>query len=300
MIRSIANLDLSIGLVNVPIKMIGVSDSHDRKSSMYHHHADGEYGKVRMPKMCEGCGEIVPTGEISKGYEHNGGIVMLSDDELQTIAANTSTSMEISGFIKRGSVDPMIYAGENVYRLIPDPKRGRQAVSIYRLLIRKLVEDELIGVASYIRWGRNRLAHIDVEPTKDGGVLIVRNMLWADELRPAEFPVLEGVDDSVIDQRLWPVASQMIDSMITEWKPESYTDAYVDALCEAIEAKASGAEIVAVSDSTAGGGVDDVADILARLEQSIKVQESAEPAAAKPAAKKAAPKKAAPRQRKAS
>ena len=289
MIRSIANLDLSIGLVNVPIKMIGVSDSHDRKSSMYHHHDDGEYGKVRMPKMCEGCGEIVPTGEVCKGYEHNGGIVMLSDDELQTIAANTSTAMEISGFIKRGSVDPMIYAGENIYRLIPDPKRGRQAVSIYRLLIRKLVEDELIGVASYIRWGRNRLAHIDVEPTKDGGVLIVRNMLWADELRPAEFPILEGVDDSVIDQRLWPVASQMIDSMVTEWKPESYTDAYVDALCEAIEAKASGAEIVAVADGPASGGVDDVADILARLEQSIKVQESAP--------KKAAAKKAAPRRK---
>jgi DNA end-binding protein Ku len=296
MIRSIANLDLSIGLVNVPIKMVGVSDSHDRKSSMYHHHADGEYGKVRMPKMCEGCGEIVPTEGIAKGYEHNGGIVMLSDDELKTIAANTSTSMEISGFIKRGSVDPMIYAGENIYRLIPDPKRGRQAVSIYRLLIRKLVEDELIGVASYIRWGRNRLAHIDVEPTKDGGVLIARNMLWADELRPAEFPVLDGVDDSVIDQRLWPVASQMIDSMITDWKPESYTDTYVDALCEAIEAKASGAEIVAVSDSQTSGGVDDVADILARLEQSIKVKEDAE----KPVAKKAAPKKAAAPRRKAS
>lgn len=294
MIRSIANLDLSIGLVNVPIKMIGVSDSHDRKSSMYHHHADGDYGKVRMPKMCEGCGEVVPTGEIAKGFEHNGGVVMITDEEMQTIAGNTSTSMEISGFIKRGTVDPMIYAGENVYRLIPDPKRGRQAVSIYRLLIRKLVEDELIGVASYIRWGRNRLAHIDVEPTKDGGVLVVRNMLWADELRPAEFPVLEGVDDSVIDQRLWPVASQMIDSMITDWNPESYTDAYVDALCEAIETKASGAEIVAIADGQPSGGSDDVADILAKLEQSIKAQE------APVAAKKAAPKKAAaPRQRKA-
>ena len=289
-VRSIANLDLSIGLVSVPIKMVGVSDSHDQKSSMYHRHDDGEYGKVRMPKMCEGCGEIVATADVSKGYEHNGSIVMLSDDELQTIAANTSTSMEISGFISRGSVDPMIYAGENIYRLVPDPKRGRQAVALYRLIIRKLVEDELIGVASYIRWGRNRLAHIDVEPTKDGGVLIVRNMLWADELRPADFPILEGVDDSVIDQRLWPVASQMIDSMITEWKPESYTDAYVDALCEAIEAKASGSEIVAVSDGKASGSVDDVADILARLEQSIQVKEAAAP-------KKAPAKKAAPRRK---
>jgi len=291
-IRSIANLDLSIGLVNVPIKMIGVSDSHDRKSSMYHHHADGEYGKVRMPKMCEGCGEVVPTGDVAKGFEHDGGVVMITDEEMQTIAGNTSTSMEISGFIQRGTVDPMIYAGENVYRLIPDPKRGRQALSIYRLLVRKLVEDELIGVASYIRWGRNRLAHIDVEPTKDGGVLIVRNMLWADELRPAEFPILEGVDDSVIDQRLWPVASQMIDSMITDWNPASYTDVYIDALNSAIESKASGADIVAITGGQPSGGSDDVADILAKLEQSIKAQE--------PVAKKAAPKKAAaPRQRKA-
>ena len=84
--------------------------------------------------------------------------------------------------------------------------------------------------------------------------------------------------------------------MITDWKPESYTDAYVEALNEAIEAKASGAEIVAVSGSQTSGGVDDVADILARLEQSIKVKETAE----KPVAKKAAPKKAAAPRRKAS
>lgn len=294
MIRSIANLDLSIGLVNLPIKMVGVSDSHDRKASMYHHHADGDYGKVRMPKMCEVCADVVPTAEISKGFEHNGDVVMLTSDELETIAANTSTSMEISGFIKRGTVDPMIYAGENIYRLIPDPKRGKQALSVYRILIRKLVEDELIGVASYIRWGRNRLAHIDVEPTSNGGVLIVRNMLWADELRPAEFPALDGADDSAID-RLWPVASQMIDSMITDWNPESYSDAYIDALNEAIECKAAGVDIVSITDGKTVGGADDVSDLLAKLEQSIKAKkETAAPA------KKAPAKKAAPRARKAS
>lgn len=276
--RAIANLDLSIGLVNIPIKMIGVSDSHDRKASMYHAHDDGSYGKVKMPKMCEGCGEIVAPGDISRGFENDGDIVMLNASEMETVAVNSGTSVEVGEFVKSCEVDPMLFAGENVYRLIPDPKRGKKAVDIYRTIMHILVEHKIAGVARYTRWGRNRLALLDVEPTDSGGVLVLRNMLWADELRPAQFPVLDSTDDSSIDQRLLPVATTMIESMTGQWNPSEYSDAYAAALDEAIEAKAVGAEVAAVITGEAGGGADEIADILAKLEQSIKRKEQAAPA----------------------
>jgi len=278
--RSIGNVDLTIGLVTIPVKMTGISDSHDRKGSMYHAHDDGSYGKVKMPKTCEVCNRAVPPGEIAKGFEEAGSTVMLSSDEMETIAANTSPTVAIDKFITAAEVDPMLFADENIYRLVPDAKRGRQAVTTYLAVCRMLAERNLAGVVQYVRWGRNHLALLEVEPSDDGGVLILRNMMWPDELRTAEFQVLADNADTELDPRLMPVMESVVESMTGEWNPADYTDTYTEALNAAIEAKAAGGEIETVV-SEAGGAVDNVDDLIAKLEASV----------AKAPAKKTAPRR---------
>lgn len=284
--RSVGNVDLTWGLVTSPVKMTAVSSSHDRKGSMYHAHDDGTYGKVKMPKSCEDCGAVLQQGEISKGFEENGDIVILSADDLETVEGNSGGSaMEIEKFVPVDQVDPLLFAGENAYRLVPDPKRGKQALATYVLIREKLIEKGLAGVVQYTRWGRNRTGLLIVEPTADGGVLVVRNMMWHDELRPAEFDILSGVDASVIDPRLLPVADQLVESMTGDWDPTEFTDSYMERLTEAIAAKAAGGEVVA-SESRDGGGIDDVSELLARLEQSNAAKAAAAKPARKPRAKK--------------
>jgi len=274
--------------------MMGVSDSHDRKGSMYHDHGDSNYGKVKMPKCCQDCGETVPTAEITKGFEENGAVVMLSAEELKTVAANTGASVEVPHFVKSDQVDPMLFASENVYRLVPDIKRGRQAMTTYVMIRRILTDQGLVGVVQYTRWGRNQLGLLDVEPSDDGGVLIIRNMGWPDELRPAENSVLANASDEDIDPRLLPVMESVVESMTGNWNPTEYTDAYNARLTEAIEAKAAGNEIAAIS-SEGSDSINDIDDLLAKLESSVK---KAAPAK-KAAPRKRAAKKAAPRRKKA-
>jgi DNA end-binding protein Ku len=278
-VRSVGNVDLSVGLVSCPVKMIGVTDSHDRKGSMYHRHDDGSFHKVKMPKLCEGCGESVPTGEISKGFEENGDMVMLSPDELETVKANTEGAVEVPHFVFKDQVDPMLFADQNIYRLVPDVKRGRQAVTTYRMIRRTLIDEGKVGVVQYTRWGRNRLGLLDVEPTDDGGVLVIRNMMWPDELRATDGLLPAGSDDD-IDPRLMPVMQEVVKSMTTDWNPTAYLDAYTGQLNAAIEAKAAGSELprLATDDDTS---IDDVADLLAKLQQTADAR----------APKKAAPKR---------
>lgn len=285
-VRSVGNVDLSVGLVTCPVKMIGVTDSHDRKGSMYHRHEDGQYSKVKMPKLCEDCGEAVPTAEISTGFEENGDMVMLSADEIATVKANTGTETAVSipHFVYAEQVDPMLFANENIYRLVPDVKRGRQAVTTYKLIRRMLTEKDLVGVVQYTRWGRNRLGLLTVEPTDDGGVLMIRNIMWPDELRATDGLLPAGsADDSDIDPRLVPVMEAVIDSMTTDWNPASYADTYMAQLNEAIEAKAAGSEIATVS-TESDGSIDDVAELLAKLEETAAAK-----APKKPPAKRKAP-----------
>ena len=267
MARSVANLDLTMGLVMCPVKMIGVIDNHDRKASTYHGHDDGTFGKVRMPKTCEDCGAVLTTAEITKGYEENGQVVMLSNDELETVAANSGTGLEVATFVQADQVDPMLYADENIYRLEPDPKRGSQALAIYLTIRRTLIEKGLVGIVQYTRLNRNRLAVLSVEPTEYGGVLVIRNAMWPDELREPTFPVLEAADESTLDPRLAPMFETVIDSMTAEFNPAAFTDAYTEALNAAIEAKAAGGEVAAIA-AAQGGGIDDVSDLLAKLEAS--------------------------------
>lgn len=269
--RSVGNVDLTIGLVTIPVKMLGVIDSHDRKGSMYHRHDGETYGKVKMPKLCEDCGETVAQADIAKGYEEDGNLVILSADELATIAANTGSSVEVPRFVKADQINPMLFADENVYRLAPDAKRGGQAVTTYVMVRQILIEQELVGVVQYTRWGRNRLGILDVEPTEDGGVLVIRNLMWPDELRPSEGIAPTATD---IDARLMPVMQSVVESMTGDWDPSLYTDEYNHQLSEAIAAKAAGNEIATVT-TASGKAIDDVSDLLAKLEASIQAKEPA-------------------------
>lgn len=267
MARSVGNVDLTMGLVMCPVQMIGVIDSHDRKGSQYHSHDDGTFGKVRMPKTCEDCGAVLTNAEISKGYEENGQVVVLSADELETVAANSGTGLQVTKFVKADQISSMLYADENVYRLIPDPKRGSQALAIYLTIRRKLIERGQVGVVQYTRWGRNRLAVLTVEDTEYGGVMVLRNIMWPDELRAPSFPVLEEADESKVDERLAPMFETVIESMTSDFVPAEFTDTYTEALNAAIEAKAAGGEVAAIA-AAQGGGVDDISDLLAKLEAS--------------------------------
>jgi DNA end-binding protein Ku len=283
--RSIANLDLTVGLVSCPVKMLGVIENHDRKGSMYHQHDDGSYGKVKMPKTCEGCGEILASHDICKGFDENGETVVLTASELETVAANTGSSLDVPEFVKADQIDPMLFADQNVYRLIPDPKRKQAAVT-YQMIRSVLVEQGIVGIVTYVRWGRNHLALLDVEQTT--GSLIIRNMMWPDELREAS-----GVPDSDtdVDPRLMPVMRNLAESMTKDWRPSDHTDTYTDNLNEAIGVKAAGGEIASIAGST-DSGITDVSDLLAKLEASIEAKAATEEPAKAPA-KKAPAKRAA-------
>jgi DNA end-binding protein Ku len=283
--RSIANLDLTVGLVSCPVKMLGVIENHDRRGSMYHQHDDGSYGKVKMPKSCEGCGETLSSHEICKGFDENGETVVLTASELETVAANTGSSLEVSEFVKADQIDPMLFADQAVYRLIPDPKR-KQAEVTYRMIRQALAEDGIGGIVSYVRWGRNHLGLLDGEQTT--GSLVIRNMMWPDELREAS-----GVPDSDtdVDPRLMPVMRSLVETMTKDWRPSDYTDTYTDNLNEAISVKAAGGEIASIAGST-DNGITDVSDLLAKLTASIDAKAAPDEPAPAPA-KKAPAKRAA-------
>jgi DNA end-binding protein Ku len=295
--RSLGNHPLQLGLVNCPVQMMTAIDNHDRRAAMFHHHlTDDTYSPVKMPKVCEGCGQTVASGDTVKGYAHEGQTVILTDDECKAIEADAGAAIEILRFVRAKQVNPMLFSGERCFYLTPDvdPKRGgKQAVATYLTIRHMLAEEDLVGVVSYTKWGRSRIALLRVEPTTYGGILVLQNLIWSDELREPEFAVLAKAKESDVDGRLLPVARSVIASMTEDWNPADYVDVYEARLTAAIEAKAAGRPVV-VADVAHTPAPDDIEDLLAKLTQSAKAKAPTKAPAAKRAPAKKAPAKKAP------
>ena len=126
----------------------------------------------------------------------------------------------------------------------------------------------------------------------------MQTLLWPDEVRAADFPVLDE-DVSVRPQEL-AMAASLVDSLAADFDPSQYEDRYAGALEQLIEAKVSSGSTRAVplpaGEEGAGDGGGDVVDLLAALQRSVEKARGArgeEPAAeaeSKPKAK-AKPKK---------
>ena len=102
------------------------------------------------------------------------------------------------------------------------------------------------------------------------------------------------------------MAGQVVESMADDFHPEQYTDTYQEQLQELVEAKLSGGEAFATAEAPARlDETEDVSDLLAKLEASVRrrreesaarsrpaAEPDAEPAPARKAPAKAAAKKA--------
>jgi DNA end-binding protein Ku len=272
-----------MGLLNVPVQMMTAIDNHDRRASMYHHHSDDSYAPVKMPKVCSGCAKTVSQSDTVSGYEWEGEIVILTDADKAAIAKNAGQSMEVLRFVYAKQVNPMLFSGEKLYYILPDenPKRGgKQAIQAYKAILQVLAEEDKVAVVSYIKWNKNRIALLRVEPTEDGGVLVLQNLLWSDELRSPQFEVLTKARDTEVNPRLLPVARAAIESMTEDWNPADYVDVYEEQLTKAIAAKAAGQEITVV-ETEAAPAPDDMDALIAKLQASVKPKAPAKKAARK-------------------
>src|SRR5690606_6897929 len=75
------------------------------------------------------------------------------------------------------------------------------------------------------------------------GVFVLETMLWPDEVREADFAFLQE-DVEVRPQEL-KMAESLIETMVADFDPAEYKDAYREALQEVIEAKVAGKELIA-------------------------------------------------------
>jgi DNA end-binding protein Ku len=74
-------------------------------------------------------------------------------------------------------------------------------------------------------------------------VLALQTMLWPDEVRQAQFDVLDR-EVTISDAEL-TMADTLIEAMASDFEPGTYHDGYREALLAVVEAKSNGRDVAA-------------------------------------------------------
>jgi DNA end-binding protein Ku len=289
--RSIWKGSIAFGLVNVPVKVYSATEDHDLKFHQVH---AKDNGRIRYKRVCEVCGEVVEYRDIAKAYESDDGqTVIITDDDIATLPEERSHEIEVVQFVPASEIDPLMY--DRSYFLEPDGKSSKS----YVLLAKTLADTDRVAIVHFALRNKTRLAALRVKDFSKREVMIVHTLLWPDEIRDPDFPVLDK--EVEIKPAELKMAGQVVDSMADDFHPEQFRDTYQEQLLELVQAKLEGGEAFTTEDQPAElDETEDVSDLLAKLEASVQRRRSesdgetpAKKAPAKKAAKKAPAKKAA-------
>ncbi|MFN8226584.1 MAG: Ku protein [Mycobacterium sp.] len=285
--RSIWKGSISFGLVNVPVKVYSATEDHDLKFHQVH---AKDNGRIRYKRVCEVCGEVVDYSDIARAFEADDGrSVVITDEDIATLPEERSREIEVVEFVPAGDIDPIMY--DKSYFLEPEGKSTKS----YVLLAKTLAETDRVAIVHFALRSKTRLAALRVKDFSKRDVMVITTLLWPDEIRDPDFPVLDTKVE--IKPAELKMAGQVVESMSEDFHPDNFRDDYQDQLKELVAAKLEGDEAFTVEEKpTDLDESDDVSDLLAKLEASVKKRQGAaaadEPAPARKApAKKAAAKK---------
>jgi DNA end-binding protein Ku len=282
--RSIWKGSLAFGLVNVPVKVYSATEDHDVKFHQVH---AKDNGRIRYKRVCEVCGEVVEYRDIARAYESDAGqTVIVTDEDVATLPEERSREIEVLEFVPASELDPLMY--DRSYYLEPDSKSTKS----YVLLAKTLAQTERVAIVHFALRNKTRLAALRVKDFSKRDVMVIHTLLWPDEIRDPDFPVLDKEVD--IKPAELKMAGQVVDSMSDDFHPDQFRDTYQEQLHELVEAKLEGGEAFPTEEQPAELDVtEDVSDLLAKLEASVRKRRSeSESSASKAPAKKSPAKKA--------
>lgn len=248
---------ISFGLVNVPIKLYSAVS----KKTVRFHQLNGETGsRIQQKRVDSTTGEEVPYENLVKGYElTKDRYVIIQPEELEALDPEKSRTIDIEDFVDLSDIDPVYY--DHPYYLVPD----KGAAKAYGLLLSAMRETNRVAIARVVLRSKEQL--VAIRPDREGRVLMMETMIFADEVVPKEdLDGLPEAEELQVSDREVKMAQQLIESLATEFEPERYRDEYREKVLELIEAKAAGEEIAVAPEAPAP---EKVPDLMAALEASL-------------------------------
>lgn len=200
---------ISFSLVAIPVQLVKAVEP-GRVSFHLLHRKD--YSPLARRMFCPAEQLPVPPDEIIRGYEIGPSkYLLITDEELESVSADRSRTIEIVEFIDLQEVDPVYY--NHPYYLVP-LKGGEKA---YGLLVEVMARTNKAGLAKFVLHECEYL--VAVKSTE--GALALITLHYSEEILPAtDFLPPEAKLEAAEQSRL----KTSIKKMLADFNPGQYAD----------------------------------------------------------------------------
>lgn len=214
---------ISFGLISVPIRLFVAAREHHISFNQVHEVCGT---RIRQQLYCPHCERVVERNEIAKGYPvDKEQFVLVSNEELKALEAQSSETMEIVQFVKLPEVDPLYYQ-TSYFSVAEEP--GRRAYS----LIHKGMQDLNVGAIAKITL-HQREQIVMIRPFEKG--LVLHTLYYPEEIRAvAEY---DNQPDVSVQKAEVELAEQFMKQLTAEFHPENLKDEYEGRVEQLIESK---------------------------------------------------------------
>jgi DNA end-binding protein Ku len=229
MARAIWSGSISFGMVSIPVKLYGATESKDISFHLVHATCGTRLKQVRW---CPTDEVEVPWSETVRGYEYaKDEYVTLTDEDFEKLPLPSRHTIDLTAFVKASEIDPVYY--ERSYYLAPDER----AEKAYALLLQALDKKGLTALATITIRKKEQLCALRPRD----GVVMLETLYYPDEVR-SEHGV--DLDRARVTERELEMAFTLIELLRKPFEPEEYHDHYREALARLIDAKLEGREVV--------------------------------------------------------
>jgi DNA end-binding protein Ku len=220
----------SFGLISVPIRLYVAA----RESHVSFHQVHAVCGtRIKQQLFCPHCERVVERSEIAKGYPvEGGGNVEVTSEELRSLEAKSSETMDIVYFVKLDEVDPLYF--QTSYFTVAETA-GQRA---YKLIFEGMEHLKLGAIAKITLHQREQI--VMLRPYDKG--IVLHTLYYPAEVR--EIPEYGNQPEVSVQKAEVELAEQFMKQLTAKFDASQFKDEYQTRVEELVEKKAAGAEIV--------------------------------------------------------
>jgi DNA end-binding protein Ku len=256
---------ITFGMISIPVKLFGATESKDLAFNTLHKECKS---RLKQKRWCPVDDREVFQDEVIKAYEYSkDSYVEILEEDLESLPLPSKHTIELTSFVSQAEIDPVYF--ERTYWLEPE-QIGEKP---YALLLRALKSKQVSGVAKIALRNKESLC---VLRAGENNLIMLETLFYPDEVRTADLP---AAPDVLVSQPELAMALSLVEMLQEEFDPKKYQDQYRVALLELIEAKRNGQAIVATPEAPLPKTVDLMAALKASLEAAKKGKPAAETAA---------------------
>jgi DNA end-binding protein Ku len=223
---------LKLSLVSCPIQVFPAIA--EREKIKFHQINRKTGNRIKYCKLDAVTGKPVSDEDIVKGYEvGKGRYVEITDDELETVAIESTHTIEVDQFVPRSEIDELYW---NIpYYIAPEGEVGRQAFAVIREAIKK---KGMVALGHVVFTTREHV--IAIEPRGKG--MLGVTLRYSYEIRK-EADYFGDIPDEKVSRDMVDLAIHIVETKAGHFEPEKFEDHYENALKELIKKKQRGEKI---------------------------------------------------------